>query len=170
MHGYHGTDREGRPFYVDSPCGFEIDELLAIITKEELYQYYVREYENLIHVKFPACSQKAGTKIESTFSMLDVNGFTMGKLKEKTRDFVKLAIGIGQNNYPEIMHKMYIVNAPFMFRGAWAMMSPFIDEKTRGKISIKGGKYQKDLFKYVDPDNVPEMFGGNCTCSEYEGG
>lgn len=169
-HGYHGTDREGRPFYIDSPCGFNIDELLLVISKDELYQYYVREYEKLIHVRFPASSAAAGHRIEQSFSLLDVDGFTMGKLKEKSRDFVKIAIGIGQDNYPEIMHKMYIVNAPLMFRGAWAIISPFIDEKTRAKISIKGSKFQKDLFKYIDPDQVPAVLGGNCKCEHVEGG
>ena len=93
----------------------------------------------------------------------------MGKLKEKSRDFVKLAINIGQDNYPEIMSSLFIVNAPFIFKGAWAMLKPFIDEKTRKKISILGSKYQKDLFKHVDPDNVPSELGGNCTCEEYGG-
>jgi len=54
----------------------------------------------------------------------------MSKLKEKSRNIIKLAISIGQDNYPEIMGKMLIVNSPFIFRGAWTILSPFIDEKT----------------------------------------
>jgi len=94
----------------------------------------------------------------------------MGKLKEKSREFVKIAIKIGQDNYPEVMFKTFIVNAPLLFKGAWAVIQPFIDEKTRAKISILGSKFHKDLFKHVDPDNVPQILGGNCTCSEHEGG
>ena len=55
-HGYHGTDLEGRPFYIDQPCKFDIDELTEICDREELYSYHVREYEHLLHVKFPAAS------------------------------------------------------------------------------------------------------------------
>jgi len=102
--------------------------------------------------------------------MLNIEGFSMGKLKEKSREFVKIAISIGQDNYPEIMSKMYIVNAPFMFKGAWAVISPFIDAKTKKKISILGSGYQKDLFKYVDPSNVPVELGGDCTCSDHPKG
>ena len=169
-HGYHGTDLEGRPFYIDQPCQFDIDQLLEVVDRDELYTYYVREYEKLLHMKFPACSQAAGKKIEQSFSLLNVDGFTMGKLKEKSREFIKIAISIGSDNYPEIMYKTYIVNAPFLFKGAWAIIKPFIDEKTRKKISIIGTSYTKDLFTYVDPANVPKELGGECTCSGHEGG
>jgi hypothetical protein len=36
---------------------------------------------------------------------------------------------------------MYIVNAPMLFTGVWAVVKGFIDEKTRKKIFIKGGKF-----------------------------
>ncbi|CAI2370893.1 unnamed protein product [Moneuplotes crassus] len=169
-HGYHGTDLEGRPFYIDQPCNFHIDDLLKIVSKEELYVYYVREYEKLIHVRFPACSAASEKKIEQSFSLLNLKGFSMGKLKEKSRNFIKLAIDIGSDNYPEIMYKMFIVNTSFVFKGAWAIISPFLDAKTKKKISIHGSSFQKELFKYVDPSNVPESLGGECTCSHTEGG
>jgi hypothetical protein len=165
-HGYHGTDLQGRPFYIDQPCKFHIDEITAICDKEELYSYHVREYENLLHVKFPACSAAAGRKIEQSFTLINVEGFSMGKLKEKSREFIKIAIGIGQDNYPEIMAKMYIVNSPFMFKAAWQIISPFIDQKTLDKIHIKGSTFIKDLVEYVDPSNIPSELGGDCTCPE----
>ena len=30
-----------------------------------------------------------------------------------------------------------------------------------------GGSFQKELFENVDPDNVPEVLGGNCNWSKY---
>lgn len=94
----------------------------------------------------------------------------MSKLKEKSREFIKIAINIGQDYYPEIMARTFIVNAPFMFKGAWAVISPFIDANTKKKITILGSGYQKELFKYVDPSNVPSELGGECSCSDTEGG
>ena len=169
-HGYHGTDIDGCPFYIDAPCQFHIDELLSIVDKSELYSYYVREYEKLLHIRFPACSAAKGEKIQRSFSLLNVDGFTMGKLKEKSREFVKIAISIGQDNYPEIMKGTYIINAPFVFKAAWTVIKPFIDEKTRKKITILGTGFYKDLSQHVDPANIPSDIGGECTCSESEGG
>ena len=150
--GYHSTDREGRPFYIDQPCKVEIDDIFNLISKEEIIQYYIREYEYLLHVRLPACSAAAGKRIETSFSVLDVSGFSMGMFKKKSRDFVKMPIGITQNNYPEIMHKLFIINTPLMFRGAWAVIKPFLAPGTIKKITILGSKYQKELFEHVDPD------------------
>jgi hypothetical protein len=36
---------------------------------------------------------------------------------------------------------MYIVNAPFLFSGVWAVIKPWLDEKTKGKIKILGSSY-----------------------------
>ncbi len=44
---------------------------------------------------------------------------------------------------------MYIVNAPMLFSGIWAMIKPWLDEKTRQKIHIKGSSYQKELLEQV---------------------
>lgn len=44
------------------------------------------------------------------------------------------------------------------------MCKGFIDEKTRKKINIEGGKYQKVLLENVDAANLPEFLGGTCKC------
>ncbi len=64
---------------------------------------------------------------------------------------------------------MYIVNAPFIFTAIWAIVKGFIDEKTRKKISIMGGKYKKTLLAAVPAANLPIWLGGDCTCEEYGG-
>lgn len=47
---------------------------------------------------------------------------------------------------------MYIVNAPMMFTGIWAMIKPWVDEKTRLKIHIK--KNPKELLDHVTLINL----------------
>lgn len=56
-----------------------------------------------------------------------------------------------------------------LFTGVWAIVKGFIDEKTRKKITILGGKYQKDLLELVEAENLPDFLGGSCTCAEYGG-
>ena len=168
-HGYHGTDNEGRPFYFDCPGRVKIDSLLDRVNEEKMNDYYMREYERLIHHRLPAASKAAGKDIETSFSVLDMTGFSMGSLNKKTIGFVKLAIKMGQNYYPEIMHEMFIINCPLMFRAAYKMFKPFIDEKTRSKIHIRGGSFD-DLFERVPKENVPKFIGGDCMCGGTEEG
>lgn len=82
---------------------------------------------------------------------------------------IQLASKIGSDYYPEIMGQCFIVNAPMLFTGVWAVVKGFIDEKTRKKITIMGGKYQKDLLELVEAENLPEFLGGKCTCAEHGG-
>ena len=62
------------------------------------------------------------------------------------------------------MANLFIINAPFLFKGVWAIVKGFVDEKTRAKIEIIGGSYHKKLFAEVDPKQVPNFLGGECNC------
>jgi len=39
------------------------------------------------------------------------------------------------------MGQMFILNAPMLFTGVWAVVKGFLDEKTRKKIKIMGSGY-----------------------------
>ncbi|RKO94996.1 cellular retinaldehyde-binding/triple function, partial [Caulochytrium protostelioides] len=72
---------------------------------------------------------------------------------------------IGQNYYPEMMGKMFIINVPMLFTAVWAVVKQFLDEVTVSKISILGSGYKSELLKLIDPANLPAQYGGTCTCA-----
>ena len=65
------------------------------------------------------------------------------------------------------MGNLFIVNAPMLFSGIWAIVKGFLDEKTRGKIKILGSGFITTLEEYWDRSNIPSFMGGECEC---EGG
>ena len=133
-------------------------------------KYYIREYERLMKYRFNACSKVAGKIIEQGLTIFDLTGVSLGLLTGKVKNFIKIASSIGQDNYPEMLGNMFMINSSTMFTIIWGMVKMFVDEKTRNKIKIIGSKYQEDLLKNIDPDNLPLFLGGNCTCSHIEGG
>ena len=44
---------------------------------------------------------------------------------------------------------MFIVNAPLLFSGVWAIVKPWLDENTKGKITILSSQYETQLAEYV---------------------
>jgi hypothetical protein len=39
--------------------------------------------------------------------------------------------------YPESMHKMYVVNAPWVFKAIWAVVRPWLHPITQSKIHVR---------------------------------
>lgn len=71
-------------------------------------------------------------------------------------------------NYPETMGRLLIVRAPRVFPILWTLVSPFIDENTRNKFMIYGGKdylTPGGLVEFMDKDYIPEFLGGDCFVS-----
>ncbi|OMJ78324.1 hypothetical protein SteCoe_21879 [Stentor coeruleus] len=165
-HGFHKTDRLGRSIYIERLGNLDINHLFSITTDERMIRYYIREYESMIKLRIPACSIAAGCLIEQTFTILDLGGSSTKLMKKNVYNFVKLASGMAQDFYPEILGKMFIINTPMLFSVAWKIIKPWLDERTQKKISTEGSKYQVKLLEYVAPENLPDFFGGTCRCEE----
>jgi len=166
-HGYFRTDKEGRPILIECIGQLRYKEMMEVTTEERFHKYYIKCYEHLLDVKFPACSRAAGKQIASTFYIMDLKGGCMKLILGKVMDFVKKVSRIGQDNYPEVLGKMFIVNAPLVFYAVWNAIKPWIDERTKSKISILGSHFQKELLEYVDAENLPDFLGGKATVNEY---
>ena len=67
---------------------------------------------------------------------MDLTGGGITSVNKQVYGLVKIAAQIGSDYYPEIMGNMFVVNAPYLFAGVWAMVKGFLDERTRNKIQI----------------------------------
>lgn len=165
---YHQVDKCGRPIYIEQLGKLDIAKLFSVITLEEMSRNHVYEYERLINYRLPSCSEKANRPLEQSFSIIDLKGVSLSQFYSAF-NVVKEASSVAQDYYPEMLGKMFIINAPTLFSGLWVMVKPYLDEATVKKISILGGPqyYLPELKKYVDEDKIPSTMGGTCNC---EGG
>lgn len=163
-HGYHKTDRQGRPIYIECLGKLDLKQIFEVTNTDRMIKYYVREYERTLLNRLPACTQAAGVKVEQSLTILDLEGFSMKMMSKQTYDFIKIASSIAQDYYPEMLGQMFIVNAPTLFSMLWSTVKKFVDEKTRNKIQIMNNKYQAALLELVDPENLPHFLGGTCKC------
>ena len=69
---------------------------------------------------------------------------------------------VDANYYPEMMGKLFIVNAPTVFSAVWAVAKKFLDKRTVGKISIISRKANMatELLKHIPAESLPKEYGG----------
>ncbi|WZY86375.1 hypothetical protein YC2023_032759 [Brassica napus] len=141
--GYHGIDKEGRPVYIERLGQIDANKLLQVTTMDRYVKYHVKEFEKTFNIKFPACSVAANKHIDQSTTIFDVQGVTL--------------------------NRMFIINAGSGFRLLWSTVKSFLDPKTTAKIHVLGNKYHSKLLEVIDASELPEFFGGACTCEDKGG-
>jgi hypothetical protein len=69
-------------------------------------------------------------------------------------------------NYPELLRRVFIINAPKIFSILYSIVTPFMHERTRDKIQVYGQdskQWKATLLADIDPDQLPASYGGTMT-------
>lgn len=115
----------------------------------------------MMKIILPECSKYAGRRIDTCTTIIDLKDTSVMKLfSGDVKRFIQISSRITQDYYPEMMHRMYIVNAGMMFKAVWAMIKPWLDSVTQSKIVIISGDGKKELLQDIPAQNLPVSLGG----------
>lgn len=95
--------------------------------------------------------------------IFDLSGLELKAFSPQIRRVVKNVVIEMGNIYPESVHKVLFVNAPFTFRAIWGVVKPWLHPITTAKTKILGGGSGliKDFIKNEIPlESIPDYFGG----------
>lgn len=81
-------------------------------------------------------------------------------------DAVIQCIQMYEANYPELLRRVFIINAPKIFSILYSIVTPFMHQRTRDKIQVYGHdskQWKAALLADIDPDQLPASYGGTMT-------
>lgn len=170
-HYYHKLDKKGHPIFFQRLDCQDFGALLQVTNVDRLVRYHIQIWERVIKQMFPAASEAAGRQIFTVTVVVDLKDARLAdffKYKE-LRDLLKRMTLIDQDNYPEQMGSMMVINTPLLFRTIWKVLKRWMDKRTQEKIIVLGTKFREHLFELCPTDSIPAHFGGSCTCNDMGG-
>ncbi|KZV20172.1 hypothetical protein F511_01029 [Dorcoceras hygrometricum] len=167
--GYHGVDKEGRPIYIERLGKLDLESLLQVTTVDRYIKYQLQDYEKTHKVRFPACSIAANRHINRNLVILDVEGVSFKSFTRPVQNVLMQLRKIYNDDYPETMSQMLIINAGPGFKLLWSAVKCFLDPETASKVQVIGSSYQTKLLEMIDESELPDFLGGSCNC-KLEGG
>ncbi|CAF5005972.1 unnamed protein product [Rotaria sp. Silwood1] len=158
---HHGYTKTHQPLYIEKTGQMHVNQVLNEYTTEELMQCHIYWLEfNCERAR--ERSRQLGKHVE-TFAMIhDLKG-----MKMKTRKlipFFKQCLYIDDNYYAERLGHLFIINPPKIFPALWNLLKHVIDPVTKSKIIVikKGSDTSPVLLQYINSDQLPREYGGNC--------
>jgi len=108
------------------------------------------------------------TEVFQSTMIMDLEEFGMQHITHKpTLDVAMQYVQFYEANYPEVLRRMFIVNAPKIFSILFALLKPFLNGTTFSKIVFLGSSdsphTHKALLDEIEADQLPAHYGGTLT-------
>ncbi|CAN1328114.1 PATL4 [Linum perenne] len=172
-----GTDRVGHPVSYNIYGVFNDQEVYSkafgIGTEEEAekkkngIQQFMRWRIQLLEQSIQKLELKPGG-VSSLLQISDLNNSPPPSKKE-LRTAMKQAVGILQDNYPELVARNIFINVPFWYYAMNALLSPFLTQRTRSKFVVaRPARVTETLLKYISIEQIPVQYGGFKRENDYE--
>mmetsp|Transcript_26137 Transcript_26137/g.57575 ORF Transcript_26137/g.57575 Transcript_26137/m.57575 type:complete len:283 (-) Transcript_26137:41-889(-) len=96
---------------------------------------------NLVYQLERGCTAARAAGVEKWTLIIDFKGYSISNAPPLKTS--RATLSIMQDHYPERLHRCFMLDAPWLFSGAWAAISPFIDAVTSAKICFVSGTMEE---------------------------
>jgi len=164
---YHWT-KDGCPIVYER-IGQVTAKMADLIPRETLVKHHIYNLE-LMEKENHRIAAKNGFA-PGTILIEDLDLLTTSHLYNKITALIQEISSSDEQRYPESVRKVYIVNPPTIFGMVWALMKPFIEERTLQKFAFGSPKdFADEWEKIIGLDKLPKYLGGNLDWAPPPGG
>ncbi|TMW69192.1 hypothetical protein Poli38472_001348 [Pythium oligandrum] len=159
----YGEDNDGHLVAVDRVNEIDVDAFHKNFSSVETLLPHRLQYMERIQWEKAAISKRLGRRVYKHICIVDLKGLGLKHVSRSVINQLKPIFDIGQVYYPETLHRLYLINAPFIFHGAWKIISTFVEPETRAKIQVlkEGEKFLDIAQKHGIPlESIPACLGG----------
>lgn len=160
--GFLGHAKDGSSLRVELYGRLDMKGLMNSVKKSDLEKTKLLHCETTIK-DWEARSEQTGTRVDGLTVIFDMEGVGRHILWRPGIQMYLYMAQILEDNYPEMLKKLLVINAPAIFPILYKLCKPLVSKDTRRKIEILGGNYQECLKKYIDDEHLPACYGGTLT-------
>ena len=157
--GLVGLDREGYGVLVERVGRVDLLGVHDAVGTPR-FLAWVAYYHELQERAMRAVSAAQGRARHKLTVIIDLAGLTLRHASTHTLAVLRQRTRLEEDNYPEVVKRVLIINAPALFTATWTYVRHFLDEGTAAKFSICGADFLPTLLKYIEPAAIPVSLGG----------
>jgi hypothetical protein len=80
----------------------KVPKIFEHTTEERMVKHFIQSFELLLKLRFPACSELAGKKVEQGLTIFDFTHGSVTTVNKQVYKMIKMAANAAAPNYPEI--------------------------------------------------------------------
>ncbi|KAG8457867.1 hypothetical protein KFE25_009765 [Diacronema lutheri] len=130
-----GEDGAGHPVVVESLGRIPASDFQAAFDEPLFLRHCAYNKETLRRLCIHT-SHRTARRVYKFVVVLDMHGLSLRHTARPFLHMIKTYISAFGNLYPESLQKLYIVNAPLVFTGTWAIIRPLLHPLTARKIAL----------------------------------
>lgn len=157
--GVVGRDREGHPLLIERPGKIDLVGISAVTPVED-FLTWVSWYHECQESIMSAASSALGKDVHRMTIVIDMEGIALRHMAWESLAVLKRRTRLEEDNYPEVVRRVLLINTPSSFPTVWGIIKLFMDQGTVERFQILGSDYLPTLLKYIDESNLPAFLGG----------
>jgi len=156
-YAYHQFDIDGRPIYLERTGMINVAALAnrKLLPEEQFFHSHIFGMETL-HARLQESSLKRGQRVDGICTILDMTG--LGFHHRSVLHILKNATDFDNKYYPEILGRLFVVNAPWVAPYLYQAVQVFLDKSTIERVQIINDL--SHLRTAIDSSVLPKEYGG----------